>query len=81
MAAGWSSQYHALRAKVKLAGYATAIVTALVDALKIGSFASKVDGKAVRAQIARDRKAYRDEWFAHDSGNRVNPARFFEALQ
>lgn len=35
----------------------------------------------LRAQIAADKRAYLDEWLAHDSGGRVNPARFFGALR
>ena len=33
------------------------------------------------AQIAKDKQAYRDEWYKHDSKGRVNPARFFDALR
>ncbi|MBI3542127.1 MAG: thiamine pyrophosphate-binding protein [Deltaproteobacteria bacterium] len=35
----------------------------------------------VAEQVARDRRAYRDEWFAHDTKGKVNPARFFEELR
>lgn len=68
-------------AKVSLQGDATTIVPALTAALRKAAFTSAVDGTALRSQIARDRVAYRDEWFAHDSGGRVNPAHFFEALR
>lgn len=68
-------------AKVPIAADATQAVPALVSALKASGFASKVDGKAVGVQIARDRKAYLEEWHAHDSRGRVNPARFFTALR
>ncbi|HUY03647.1 MAG TPA: thiamine pyrophosphate-dependent enzyme, partial [Rhodocyclaceae bacterium] len=31
--------------------------------------------------IARDKRAYADQWLAHDSRGRVNPARFFAELR
>lgn len=31
--------------------------------------------------IAADKKSYREEWMSHDSGERVNPAKFFESLR
>src|SRR5699024_10811238 len=36
---------------------------------------------AMKEQIAADKKAYLDEWLAHDSGDRVNPAKFFQSLR
>lgn len=39
------------------------------------------DDAAVRQQIARDKQAYLTEWLRHDSRDRVNPARFFQALR
>jgi len=39
------------------------------------------DGTALRARIAADKVAWMDEWLAHDSGERVNPGRFFKALR
>jgi acetolactate synthase-1/2/3 large subunit len=36
---------------------------------------------ATASQIARDKKAYRQEWLDHDSKGRVNPLRFFDALR
>ena len=35
----------------------------------------------VAARIAADKAGYLAEWLAHDSGGRVNPARFFQALR
>ena len=37
--------------------------------------------RAVAAQIAADKRQYRDEWLAHDPKGRVNPQRFFDALR
>ncbi|MGH8130595.1 MAG: thiamine pyrophosphate-dependent enzyme, partial [Steroidobacteraceae bacterium] len=36
---------------------------------------------AVVAQIAADKRRYRDEWLAHDPKGRVNPQRFFDTLR
>lgn len=32
-------------------------------------------------QIAKNKQQYREAWYAHDSKDRVNPARFFDALR
>ncbi|MBF8293007.1 MAG: thiamine pyrophosphate-requiring protein [Steroidobacteraceae bacterium] len=65
---------------VALEGDARAALAALIGSL------GPVDGGAerarlVREQIAADKRAYHDEWLAHDSKGRVNPARFFDALR
>ncbi len=54
-------------------------VPALADALEKAGDAR--DGDAVEARIANDKAAYREEWYGHDSGGRVNPARFFDELR
>ena len=36
---------------------------------------------ALRLRIRNDKSRYRAEWLAHDSGTRVNPARFFDRLR
>jgi len=68
-------------AKVKLPGDARTVVKALLAALQTAGFSSAVDGVALQAQLRRDKLAYHDEWFGHDSGHRVNPARFFSRLR
>jgi len=65
---------------VALEGDARAVVMALAERLP------DVPGAAARrqqvaAQIAADKSAYLQEWLAHDSAGRVNPARFFSALR
>ena len=65
---------------VALEGDARAVLAALIGSL------GPVHGGAeralrVRGQIAADKRAYHDEWLAHDSKGRVNPARFFDALR
>jgi acetolactate synthase I/II/III large subunit len=68
-------------AKVALEGDARLVLQKLLATL--GGLAGNADARrtAVAAQIAADKRAYRDEWFAHDSQGRVNPARFFAALR
>ncbi len=67
-------------AAVALEGDARAVLRALAAALGTapGAAGRKVD---VAAQIATDKRRYREEWLAHDSRGRVNPQRFFDALR
>jgi acetolactate synthase-1/2/3 large subunit len=39
------------------------------------------DSSALQAAITADKAAWMAEWLAHDSGDRVNPGRFFQALR
>jgi acetolactate synthase-1/2/3 large subunit len=65
---------------VALEGDARAVLAALLEALgEVG--AAQARTATVAARIARDKQAYLDEWLAHDSKGRVNPARFFQALR
>ena len=54
-------------------------VPALAEAL--AAAVEPRDSGSLAAAIAADKAAYRDEWLQHDSGGRVNPARFFAALR
>jgi len=67
-------------ADVALCGDATDILTALLKKLP-QKMQSERDGNALRKQIELDKKHYLDEWRHHDSKDRVNPGRFFEALR
>lgn len=51
-------------------------VVAAVKAIK-----ADASDTGIRAQIARDKAAYRKEWRDHDSGDRVNPELFFSQLR
>jgi acetolactate synthase-1/2/3 large subunit len=67
-------------AKVSLEGDSVAVLTQLIAALpEVPQAASR--RAAVMAGIAKDKAAYLEEWYAHDSKGRVNPARFFTALR
>jgi len=67
-------------AEVAIAGDAGQVLRALLERLGPPPAAGESRGD-LRARIARDKQAYLDEWLAHDSGDRVNPARFFQALR
>lgn len=70
-------------AKVPIVADAALALDALADALE-RRLPTPRDSAPLAARIAADKRAYRDEWHAHvppeDSRGRVNPARFFDAL-
>lgn len=68
------------KAAVALEGDARAVLSALIGSFA-GVPAAVVRAERVRGQIAADKRRYRNEWLAHDSKGRVNPARFFDALR
>ena len=67
-------------AKVAIAGDAATVLPRLLSVLQRLGPARPRD-VAFQARIAADKKAYRQSWYDHDSGGRVNPARFFDALR
>lgn len=67
-------------AAVALPGDARAVLRELLGQLPPGT-ASRARADQVGARIAADKRAYHEEWLAHDSCGRVNPARFFAALR
>lgn len=66
-------------AQIKIAGDAKTVLSALLTELR--SRGGRPEDGALQAQIAGDKLAYREEWYAHDSKGRVNPARFFDELR
>jgi acetolactate synthase-1/2/3 large subunit len=67
-------------AAVSLEGDATAVLAALLEELqRVG--AGRTANIELQQRIARDKTAYNDEWLNHDSGGKVNPAVFFNALR
>jgi acetolactate synthase-1/2/3 large subunit len=66
-------------AAVALEGDARALLPMLRDAL--GPVPESARAEAISAAIAKDKRAYREAWLAHDSKGRVNPQRFFTALR
>jgi acetolactate synthase-1/2/3 large subunit len=66
-------------AAVALEGDSRAVLAMLREAL--GPTPESSRANAVAAAIAADKRAYREEWLAHDPKGRVNPRRFFDALR
>ncbi len=67
------------RARVALAGDAKPVLAALAEELR--RLGARPADEALAARIARDKQAYRDEWLRHDSGERINPLRFYDELR
>jgi acetolactate synthase I/II/III large subunit len=65
-------------AEVALEGDARVLLQALLERLPAAP-GTRDDSR--QQQIRRDKAAYLDEWLRHDSKQRVNPARFFQALR
>ncbi len=65
-------------AKVAIEGDATKVLELLLRALPQAMPTPK---QALRAAIQTDKAAYLQEWLDHDSGDRINPGRFFSALR
>ena len=66
-------------AKIAVQGDARSIVPALLAEVRTLQAQTKQDTMA--QQIHRDKEAYQQQWLAHKSGERVNPAQFFQALR
>lgn len=67
-------------AAVALEGDAATVLAALLEELqRVG--AGRTANIELHQRIARDKAAYNEEWLRHDSGGKVNPAVFFNALR
>jgi acetolactate synthase-1/2/3 large subunit len=67
-------------AAVALEGDAAAVLSLLLKQLQeLG--AARPANVDLQQRIQRDKRAYNDEWLRHDSGGKVNPAVFFNALR
>jgi acetolactate synthase-1/2/3 large subunit len=66
--------------RVALEGDSRLVLRRLLDSLPAPAGAA-VRRERVAAKIASDKQAYRAQWLAHDSGDRVNPQRFFDGLR
>lgn len=66
-------------AKIALQGDARCIVPALLAEVRALQLPMKQAD--IAEQIKQDKAAYQQEWFTHKSADRVNPARFFQALR
>lgn len=72
-------------AKVGITGDAKLILPELVKRLKLNLDETKQNWndhrQKIQLEILKNKKAYTEEWFQHDSKDRVNPARFFSVLR
>jgi len=72
-------------AKIAIVGDAKLLVPALLSRLqqkllkRSGDFSDRKNH--VSKQIAQDKSLYKNEWYKHDTGGRVNPAYFFDELR
>jgi acetolactate synthase-1/2/3 large subunit len=67
-------------ARVALEGDSQLLLRRLLASLQAPADAA-ARRERVAAKIASDKQAYRAQWLAHDSGDRVNPQRFFDGLR
>ncbi len=66
-------------AKIAVQGDARCIVPALLA--EVRALQAQAKQGEMAQQIKRDKIAYQQQWLAHKSGERVNPAQFFQALR
>lgn len=67
-------------AQLTIEGDAKEILTLIVEELKRRKVRPK-DSASLTTKIANDKYKYQQEWFAHDTKNKVNSARFFQHLR
>lgn len=72
-------------AKVGITGDAKLILPELVKRLKLKLEQTKQNREnrlqKIKSEIAKNKQTYTEEWFHHDSKDRVNPGKFFSALR
>lgn len=68
------------RAEVTIQGDAEDALKRLLAKLPPATNDTLRRGETLRAKIRDNKKKYIDEWLAHDSGKRINPAQFFAQL-
>lgn len=61
-------------------GDAKIVLEKLAEKIKVLQSSNR-SNETLKQQIAQDKAAYLQSWFRHDSKDRVNPARFFNALR
>lgn len=66
-------------AKVILKGDAQVLLSQMAEKL-VALFPGK-DNPELKEQIKSDKKAHRQQWYLTDNNDRVNPARFYDALR
>ncbi|MDQ7041356.1 MAG: thiamine pyrophosphate-binding protein [Rhodothermus sp.] len=68
-------------ARVAIAGDSRVVLPRLLEALRDLGVDRRDRREHVAHQIQTDKQAYRETWYRHDSGARINPIRFFDALR
>ncbi len=68
-------------ARVAIAGDSRVVLPRLLEALRDLDVDRWDRREHVARQIQTDKQAYREAWYRHDSGARVNPIHFFDALR
>ena len=76
-------------AKISIVGDSVEIMPLLLERLEAKLGANKTAQNSSQSErlktlsnnIANDKAAYKKEWYQHDSKDRVNPAKFFDALR
>ncbi|SHK49579.1 thiamine pyrophosphate-binding protein [Rhodothermus profundi] len=68
-------------AQVAIAGDSRVVLPRLLEALRDMGVDRPARREAVAQQLQADKRAYREAWYRHNSGARVNPAYFFDALR
>lgn len=66
-------------AKVAIQGDARAVLPALLA--EVRALQTQAKEGTIAQQIKQDKAAYQQQWLAHNSAGRVNPAKFFQALR
>lgn len=66
-------------AKIAVAGDVRQVIPALLD--EVRQLQPEALQGNIAEQIQQDKAVYLQQWFSHKGANRVNPARFFQALR
>lgn len=66
-------------AKIAVQGDARQVIPALLD--EVRQLQPEALQGHIAEQIQQDKAVYQQQWFSHKSADRVNPARFFQALR
>ncbi|CAM3268980.1 thiamine pyrophosphate-binding protein [Rhodothermus bifroesti] len=66
---------------VAIAGDSRVVLPRLVEALRALGVDHRERCQTVAQQLKADKQAYREAWYRHESGHRVNPVHFFDALR
>ncbi|OUS31369.1 acetolactate synthase large subunit [Thalassotalea sp. 42_200_T64] len=69
------------KTKLAITGDANQVCAKLSEELKKINSLSHQNNSALSKQLAQDKQAHRQDWYNHDSKDRVNPALYFDELR